>query len=56
MKKSNHVAVKSFADSIKGLSVIIKRRAAKHKQPIVVSQDGIAYFIYAKGRKVKIPD
>ena len=54
MKKEHRIAKKSFAASLKTIGVSVKRKAAKHKQPIAISKNGIAYLVDANGRKTKM--
>lgn len=54
MKKGHRIAKKSFTASLKSIALNVKRKAAKHKQPIAISKNGIAYLIDANGRKTKI--
>lgn len=55
MKGVKKIYKKTMADSLKNMALQVKRKAAKHNQPVAVSIDGILYFIDAKGEKVKIP-
>ncbi len=35
------------------MALQVKKKAAKHNQPVAVSIEGVLYFINAKGEKVK---
>ena len=53
MKERKKIAGKTIAASLKNMVLQVKRKAAKHNQPIAVSEKGVLYFIDAKGRKTK---
>ena len=53
MKGTKKNPGKTIAASLKNMALQVKRKAAKHNQPIAVSEKGVLYFIDAKGEKTK---
>lgn len=53
MKEGKKNPNKTIATSLKNMVLQVKRKAARHNQPIAVSEEGVLYFIDAKGKKTK---